>query len=277
KDVAAVLVGIAQDNGEISARLEQAKALAQDGLHCIEVGIVGRQVSEVGRVVGAHVVGGAPVGVAIDVARVIGHRLLEMDVIGRIGADEVERFIGEARAIGEQAEAIAEEKWIGAQGPAALGDDLAIDLHPARVDLDADALAWRLGGLSEAGADQGAANAGKRIEDAAAGLGEELDEGLHQLGRLIGAMGLAQVVAEVRGIGGGDDAFGEEDPLVAGEVIEGVFGMALREAPGASGWWSGGLGGLIWETGEQAWLEGAWHAWRSGGIDHSFYRSEVVL
>ena len=73
-------------------------------------------------------------------------------------------------------------------------DDLAVDLGPARRQLEADGPPRP---ARDRGAEERAAHAREGIEDELAALGEELDEPGHQPRRLVGAVLLPERVPEL--------------------------------------------------------------------------------
>ena len=238
EDVVAVLVRIAHDHGGIAVRPKHPPQPAEGLLHALEVGGVVGGIGDVAGPVGHHGVVGAAVRV-LHGKTAPGHGDRQLDVVGRVGGDEVH-----ARGLhrGQELEGVAEphlqprrveaalasrigRAQVGHAGtsPVALPDqavnDLVEDLDPARFDLEADGTARAPGdGCPE----QRAADPGERVEDQLTGRGEELDQAGHQPGRLVGAVPLSQGVAKLRGIGGPPDRLGEVQPLLAGQFVEGV-------------------------------------------------------
>ena len=92
--VAAVLVGVADDDAGVPARSQDPSALAEDRLHPLEEGRVVGAVREVRRVVADHRVVGPAVGMG-DGEGPAGHRQRQLDVVRRIGRHEVDRHVGQ--------------------------------------------------------------------------------------------------------------------------------------------------------------------------------------
>ena len=102
-------------------------------------------------------------------------------------------------------------------------DQGPVDVDPARLDLHAESPPRAAGdGRSE----QRPADSGEGIENQVAGPREELDQARHEPGRLVRPMLLAHGMAELRRVGRAPDGFGEVEPFLAREFVEGVVGVS---------------------------------------------------
>jgi hypothetical protein len=90
--------------------------------------------------------------------------------------------------------------------------DLGEDFRPAGLQLESERAPWL---TADRRAEQRAAHAGKRVEHQLTRLGEKLDQPGHQPRRFVGAVFLAQLVPELRGIGRRPERLGEVQPLLA--------------------------------------------------------------
>ncbi len=169
------------------------------------------EVAEIPRVVGEAVEIGAAV---LDVVGAIAHRLLERDGVRRVGHHEVEAPPLRSH-IGHNFQAVAVDDLLDRE--VFLAAHLLVYRQPALVDIDS-----RGDSAAKAGADEGAADAAEGVEHRLAGLGEELDDVLHQLWRLVGPVLLAEVVAVGRGIASLKHRLGEIEPLVPRQLVQAV-------------------------------------------------------
>ena len=240
--VAAVLVRVAHDHAGIAARPQDAPELGQGHGHPVEErGIVGA-VGEVGRVLGDHRVVGPPVRVRLG-QRSAGHRERQLDVVGRVGGDEVDRAVGQRRAgrarasptrisqpdgSNERTPGRVDRPEVGEERARAVAlgeqvaDDVGVDRRPARLELDAQRAPRSLG---DGRAEERAADPGERIEDQLAGPGEELDEPGHEPRRLVRAVPLALGMTELGRVGRAPDRLREVEPLLAGQLVQRVAGV----------------------------------------------------
>ena len=200
-----------------------------------ELRVIGR-VGEVRRVVGDHRVVGPAVGVGLGELPA-GHRDRQLDVVGRVGGDEVDaigRQIREdhlgvadpqlqpgrverprpARIIRAQVRQLGAESVTLGEG---IADHIVVDLSPGRRQLDPQGAPRAAG---DRRAEQRPADPRERVQDQLTGPGEELDEPGHQPRRLVGSVPLAPLVAELRGVGGRPDGLGEVQPLLARQLVE---------------------------------------------------------
>ncbi len=239
--VAAVLVGVPDDDDGVASDTQDPVELPEDRLHPVEEGPVVRRVGDVVGVVADHRVVGPAIGMRLG-ERTTGHRERQLDVVGRVGRDEVDRALGQGRQDRQRvAEAKLQARWIEPartsrvgraevrdQRPGAvtlgeeLGHDPFVDRDPARIELDAQGVP---GSAGDGRTQQGPADAGERVQDELAGPAEELDQPGHQPGRLVRAMGLARDVSELGRIRGGQHRLGEVQPLLTGQVVQLVGGM----------------------------------------------------
>ncbi len=166
-----------------------------------------------------------------------GHRQLE--VVRRVGRDEVDRAVRDRRQEGEGiADPHLHAGGIERPRPARIGraqvrelrtgavalvcqvaDDPLEDGGPARIQLDADGppRPARDGRSEERPSDPG-----ERIEHELSGPAEELDQTRHQPRRLVGSVDTADGMAELRRVGRGQQRLGEIQPLLAGQLVESV-------------------------------------------------------
>ena len=105
--------------------------------------------------------------------------------------------------------------------------DALVDRRPARLELDPDRPPRAAG---DGRPEQRAADPGERVEHEVARPAEELDEPGHQARRLVGSMGLARDVPELRWVGRREQRLGEVQPLLAGQLVERIGGVG--RAPG---------------------------------------------
>ena len=181
-----------------------------------------------------------------------GHRHRQLEVVGRIGGDEIDRAIGDRRQERERvADAHLDARRIERPRAAGVGraqvgqcrpgavpfvrevaHDLLVDRRPARVELDPDGASRS---TRDRGAEERPADAGERIEDQLAAAAEELDQPGHQSRRLVRAMDPAGGVSELGWVGGRQQRLGEVQPLLAGQLVERVGGVRGAPAIGHAG------------------------------------------
>ena len=228
--VAAALVRVAHDDDCVAARAQDACDLPEGATHRIEERAVVRRVRQVGCGVADHRVVGPPVGMGLG-QLAAGHRQRELDVVGRIGRDQVDRGVRQgrqdlervagphlqARRIEGPRRARVGRPEVGDRRTTAVmlggetGDDVLVDRHPAWIELDADRPARAPG---DGRPEQRAANTGEGIEHQLAAAGEELDQSCHQAWRLVRAVRLAGSVAELGRIGSRQHRLREVEPLL---------------------------------------------------------------
>ena len=189
--------------------------------------------------------------------RAAGHRQRQLDVVRRVGRDEVDRAVRDA---GQERERIADAQLQagriepprparvrGAEvgqlraGPIALRGEVAdhrlVDRGPAGIEFDADGPSWPAGdGRSQ----ERAAHPGERVQDQLTGPAEELDEAGHQAWRLVGAVGLACGMAELGRVGRREDRLGEVQPFLTRQLVELIGRMGLAACVGHGRKGSGG-------------------------------------
>lgn len=252
EQVPPVLVRVAHDHRGIGSRFQDAPQLGEDELHPVEVGRVVGAVGQIGRVGGDHRVVGPPIGVRLG-QRPARHRERQLDVVRRVGGDEVDRPGLErwqdrkriadpeldARRVERARTARVRRSEVREQGALAVAlgeqvaDDRSEDGGPARFDLDPDRAPGAAGDRS---AEQRPADAGERIEHEIAGLREELDQPGHQARGLVRPVGPPDLVPQLGRVGGRPDRLREVQPLLAGKFVQRVArvrwsSLAVHRAP----------------------------------------------
>ncbi len=246
--VAPVLVGVADDDDRVATDPQDAIQLDEDRLHPIEErGVVGG-IGEIGRGVADHRVVGPPVGVGLG-QHAARHGARQLDVVRRIGRDEVDGAVGQCRQDGQGVtQAEVQARRVERTRPAGVGraqvrdprpravvlgeqpgDHLMVDRDPARIQLDADGAPRS---TRDGRPQQCAADAGERVQDEVAGLAEELDQAGHESRRLVGAVGLAGHMSQLRRVRRGQHGLREIQPFLARQVVEVVGGMGGAAAVG---------------------------------------------
>ena len=179
--------------------------------------------------------------------RAAGHRHRQLQVVRRVGRDEVDRARLERR---QDRERVADPQLepgrverprsarvgraeVGEVGPEAVAlgrqvaHDVVVDGRPARVELDAERPPRA---ARDGRPEQRPADTRERVEDELAAAREELDQAGHQPRRLVRAVRPPRTMPELGRIGRRQQRFREVQPLLAGQLVERVGRVGL--APG---------------------------------------------